>query len=435
MSRTISRAILGALVALAWAAGSPARANPLLVFDSASGAVIQAQDAGAPWYPASLTKLMTAYLTFHAIRDGKLALDTKITVSANARAQPPSKIGLPVGAQITVGKALEALIVRSANDIAVVLAEAVGGSEERFIKLMNAWSRQLGMGGTYFANPHGLPDPRQVTTARDMGLLATAIIKQFPEHAGLFAMQDVLIGKRKFRARNSLLRDWAEADGMKTGFICASGYNLVASATREGRRLVAVVLGATSGAARSQAAKQSLVDGFSNGVAAGRSVTEYTNGGFFQRTPEDMKPVVCKKSAPVRVARPGWVRGWGADFGRFASAEGADGVLTDTMLALRNVIYAGRGQVVKDYRDGKFAAVMASLDADQARQVCDHLKAKNIACQVDEPRYFLPPKAADADDEETDDEAEPAKAKPKATKPKPAAKKPAAARPKKSAKK
>ena len=433
MSRTRLRSILGALVILVGAAGSTARANPLLVIDAASGTVIRADDAGVPWYPASLTKLMTGYLVFHAIRDGHLALDTKITVSANARAQPPSKIGLPVGAEITVGKALEALIVRSANDIAVVLAEAVGGSEERFVKLMNAWSRRLGMSGSYFANPHGLPDPRQVTTARDMGLLATAIIKQFPEHAGLFTMQDFQIGKSRLRARNSLLRDWAEADGMKTGFICASGYNLVASATREGRRLVAVVLGATSGAVRSQVAKQMLMDGFSNGTSSGRSVTDYTNGGFFQRMPTDMKPVVCKQAAPVRVAKPGWVRGWAADFGRFASAESADSALTDTMLALRNVIYAGRGQVVADYRTGKVAAVMSSLDADQARQVCAHLTSKSIACRAAEPKYFLPPDKADVDEEETDDVAAPAKARAKpAARPK-TTKKPAAAGKKKSA--
>jgi hypothetical protein len=254
-----------------------------------------------------------------------------------------------------------------------------------------------------------------------MGLLAAAIIQQFPEHAGLFAMQDVQIGKRKFRARNSLLRTWPEADGMKTGFICASGYNLVASATREGRRLVAVVLGSTSGAARSQTAKQSLVDGFTNGTLSGRSLSEYTNGGFFQRTPESMQAAVCKKAAPVRVARPGWVRGWAADFGRFSSAEGADTVLTDTLIALRNVIYAGRGQVVKDHRDGKFAAVMSSLDADQARQVCDHLTSKNIACQIAEPKYFLPSNVADVDEEETDEDEEAAAKKPAAL-PKPAAK-------------
>jgi hypothetical protein len=150
-------------------------------------------------------------------------------------------------------------------------------------------------------------------------------------------------------------------------------------------------------------------------------LSEYTNGGFFQRTPESMQAAVCKKAAPVRVARPGWVRGWAADFGRFSSAEGADTVLTDTLIALRNVIYPGRGQVVKDHRDGKFAAVMSSLDADQARQVCDHLTSKNIACQIAEPKYFLPSNVADVDEEETDEDDEDAAKKPTAV-PKPAAK-------------
>jgi hypothetical protein len=177
-----------------------------------------------------------------------------------------------------------------------------------------------------------------------------------------------------------------------------------------------------------------LLDGFSNGTSSGRSVTDYTNGGFFQRMPTDMKPVVCKQAAPVRVAKPGWVRGWAADFGRFASAESADSALTDTMLALRNVIYAGRGQVVADYRTGKVAAVMSSLDADQARQVCAHLTSKNIACRPAEPKYFLPPDKVDVDEEEADDVAKPAKtkaksaAKPKATKPAAAVKKTSAAK-------
>ena len=262
--------IFACAIALSALRALSAAGGPLLVFDAASGEVVRAEQPGEPWYPASLTKLMTAFLTFHAIREGKLALDTRIEVTRNAAAQPPSKVGLPAGSKISVDKALQTVIVRSANDIAVTLGEAVSGSEERFVRLMNAWARRLGMSGTYFANPHGLPDPRQVTTARDMGLLAQAIIDQFPEHAHYFKMQSVRIGKRNLRARNSLLGQMREADGMKTGFICASGYNLVASATRDGRRLVAVVLGSQSGGSRAKRAKDSLEGGFAgNGKGGG----------------------------------------------------------------------------------------------------------------------------------------------------------------------
>lgn len=373
-------------------------ASPLLVFDASTGEVVHAEEAGVPWYPASLTKMLTAFITFHAIRDGKLKLETKIPVSKNAASQPPSKIGLPVGSTITVKKALQALIVRSGNDIAVALGEAVGGgSEEEFIRLMNAWARRLGMSGSYFANPHGLPDPRQVTTARDMGLLAKAIIEQFPEYSSYFKMKSVKIGKRNFRGRNGLLRQMPEADGMKTGFICASGYNLVASATRNGRRLVAVVLGSRSGATRSTLAKKSLEKGFASKTTQGRKVQQYSNGGFFQRTPANLQKKVCKNRAVVPLTSYTRVRGWGLDFGRFAKATEADKVLSENLLALRNVVYTGRGSVLRDYRSGNLAALMHGFDKAKAQQACDHLIGQKTPCKLFAPGAFTPPPAVIAE--------------------------------------
>lgn len=406
-------AVFACAIALSALRPNAAAGAPLLVFDAETGEVVHAEQAGAPWYPASLTKLMTSFLTFHAIRDGKLSLDTKIEVTRNAAAQPPSKIGLPVGSKITVDKALQAVIVRSANDLAVTLGEAVAGSEERFVKLMNAWARRLGMSGSYFANPHGLPDPRQVTTARDMGLLAQAIIDQFPEYAHYFKMQSVKIGRRNFRARNSLLKQMQEADGMKTGFICASGYNLVASATRNGRRLVAVVLGSQSGWSRMKLAKDSLEGGFAKNGKDGKKVGQFSNGGFFQRTPKNMQPVVCKKRAAVRVAGYWQVRGWGVDFGRFKNAKAAHEVMSENLLALRNVVYAGRGSVVKDYRSGGLAAVMSGFDEEQARHVCDHLKKQNTSCTLFSPDAFKPPPSVLAEQERKRKAAQKAKKKKK----------------------
>lgn len=237
-------------------------AGPALVFDASSGSVFYAEDADRSWHPASLTKLMTAYVTFKAIRDGQLTMKSKVVCSKTARAQAPSKLGLPLGTTMSLPLALKALIVKSANDVAVMLAEKVAGSEQAFVLQMNAAAQNLGMTRTRFFNPHGLPHAGQVTTARDMGLLAKAIIRDFPEHAHLFRMSSVRIGKKKLKSHNSLLRSLPGADGMKTGFICASGFNIVASATRGNQRLVAVVLGGSTARERNARARELIEHSF-----------------------------------------------------------------------------------------------------------------------------------------------------------------------------
>ena len=239
-----------------------AQAGPALLFEPATGKVLYAEDPDLSWHPASLTKMMTAYLTFSAISRGELAMTDRVVCSENANKQPPSKIGLPVGADMSVEKALKVLLVKSANDVAVMLAEKVGGSEPAFIDLMNDTARRLGMTRTRFVNPHGLPDRRQITTARDMAILTRAIMREFSDYGDFFALQHVKVGKRRLRNHNSLLRNYIGADGMKTGFICDSGYNVVASATRDNVRLVAVVLGARSGASRRKRASKLLDHGF-----------------------------------------------------------------------------------------------------------------------------------------------------------------------------
>jgi D-alanyl-D-alanine carboxypeptidase len=247
---------------LGWA--SAASAGPALLFDAANGKVLYAEDQDQPWHPASLTKIMTAYMVFEALRTNKINLEQKIPVSANAHAQPPSKLGLPVGAEITVNLALKALIVKSANDAAVMLAEAIGGTEEAFIAQMNATALRLGMSQTRFVNPHGLPAPEQVTTARDLARLTRVVVREYPEYGPMWAMADMLIGRRRLRTHNGLLRTYEGADGFKTGFICDSGFNVVASATRDERRLVAVVLGEYTSRDRSLRAASLLEHGFKN---------------------------------------------------------------------------------------------------------------------------------------------------------------------------
>jgi D-alanyl-D-alanine carboxypeptidase len=257
----LRRAGLGLLVG-AMMAPPVVFAGPALVFEPYNGTVVYAEDADARWFPASLTKLMTAYVTFQALKAGTVTPDTKVTCSRTAALQAPSKLGLPVGGSITLDVALKVLIVKSANDVAVMIAEAVAGSQDAFIARMNEAAQQLGMTRTHFANVNGLPDERQVTTARDLAKLARAIIVEFPEHADLFSLVQVQVGKKTMRTHNSLLVSLPGADGMKTGFICESGFNVVASATRDRRKLVAVVLGEPSVASRNDRTTDLLESGF-----------------------------------------------------------------------------------------------------------------------------------------------------------------------------
>jgi D-alanyl-D-alanine carboxypeptidase len=239
-----------------------ARAAALLLVEADSGKVLRAENATYPWYPASVTKLMTAYVTLRAIKEHRVALDTLFTVSRNASAQAPTKMGFPVGTQVTVDNALKMLMVHSANDMAVVLAEGVSGSVENFADEMTRNARRLGMSESNFVNPNGLPAEGQITSARDLAILARALIREFPEYDSYWHIAAIRFGRRVMRNTNSLIGRYPGIDGMKTGFICASGFNVVATATRDGRRLIAVVLGAPSSGARAIKAAELLESGF-----------------------------------------------------------------------------------------------------------------------------------------------------------------------------
>jgi D-alanyl-D-alanine carboxypeptidase len=241
---------------------APAKADALLLVDVDSGKVISERNSTRPWYPASVTKLMTTYVTLKAVRDHRINLDTVFTVSLNAVEQNPFKMGFKVGTEITVDNALKMLLVHSPNDIAVVLAEGVSGSIEKFAGEMNAEAHHLGMTQTNFVNPNGLPADEQITSARDLAILARALILEFPEYDYYWHIASIRLGKRTFRNTNRLLDAYVGADGMKTGFTCASGFNLVATATRNGKRLIAVVLGAMSSTNRAVKAAQLLERGF-----------------------------------------------------------------------------------------------------------------------------------------------------------------------------
>jgi D-alanyl-D-alanine carboxypeptidase len=223
----------------------PAHAIPQILVDETTGNVIAETEADALWYPASLTKLMTAYLAFKAIAEGRLTDQTVVVMSDNAASKAPSKLGLPVGHGLTLSHALQITLTRSMNDVATAIGETVaGGTENEFVKLMNVEARRLGMFSTRFANASGLPDNSQVTTARDFALLAVAIGRDFPRFDSYFQIPSLSYGNKTFTNTNSLLKKYPGVSGMKTGFICSSGFNLVNRVTINNHRYISVVMGA-----------------------------------------------------------------------------------------------------------------------------------------------------------------------------------------------
>jgi D-alanyl-D-alanine carboxypeptidase len=252
------------IAAIAIAAPCAVHAEALLVVEADTGKVLQADNATYPWYPASVTKIMTAYVTLKAVKEGRLSLDSVLTVSPVAASQSPSKMGFRPGTQVTVENALAMMMVKSANDMAVVLAEGVGGSIDGFSAQMNETAQRLGMTQTSYVNPNGLPAEGQITSARDLAILARAVIRDLPEYEYFYHIPSIRFGRRVTNNFNKLIGRYPGADGFKTGFICASGYNLVGSATRNGKRLIAVVLGASSGQMRAVRAAQLLERGFAN---------------------------------------------------------------------------------------------------------------------------------------------------------------------------
>jgi len=243
-------AMVGLLLGLlALGASRPAEAKfASLVMDAKTGVVLEEYNADALNYPASLTKMMTLYLTFEALKAGRLKTAQRLGVSPVAAAQRPSRIDLVPGQTVTVEEAILAVAVKSANDAAVVLAEALAGSEPRFAQIMTQKAREIGMSTTTFRNASGLPNPGQVTTARDMATLARALIRDYPQYYHYFSVREFDYDGTTIPTHNHLLVRYEGADGIKTGYIHASGYNLVTSAVRNGRRLIGVVLGGrTSG--------------------------------------------------------------------------------------------------------------------------------------------------------------------------------------------
>ena len=241
------------LVITLTAFATPAAAAPKyagIVVDAKTGKVLYSEDPDGLRYPASLTKMMTLYLTFEALEAGRIRLDSTVPVSANAAKEPPSKLGVRAGGSVTVDQAIRALVTRSANDIATALGEFVGGSESRFAQMMTSKARALGMTRTTYRNAHGLPNTAQMTTARDQARLGIALRQHFPQYYHYFSIRSFNFGKQVIGNHNRLVGSVKGVDGIKTGYTRAAGSNLATSAELDGRSIVAVVLGGRSSAAR-----------------------------------------------------------------------------------------------------------------------------------------------------------------------------------------
>ena len=396
-------------------AGPPALARyAAIVVDADGGRVLYGRNIDHRLYPASLTKIMTLYLTFEALDQGRLKMHQPLKVSRRAAGQTPTTLGLKRGQTVTVEDMILAVVIRSANDAATVLAEAVAGTEVRFAELMTERARQLGMIRTTFRNATGLPNRRQRTSASDMAKLAMALIRNYPSYYGYFSTQRFTWGKRTHRNTNQLLNSYAGTDGIKTGYIRASGFNLVASAERDGHRLIGVIFGGRTARSRDRHMVQLLETGFNQIAALDAADMRPVGGPSAPRlTPPPPKrkpwrPVVTQrlpkprpwrsvttqplpKPKPWRVAqgqrkpapKPANLTGWSVQVGVFhdlARAQRAAyrAAAASRILAKRRIRFDRRAR-----DDGVvYHARLTGLNETEARQACHSLRRRQMACVI-----------------------------------------------------
>ncbi len=435
------------IMVLLLASMTNAQANPRyagIVVDLDNGEVLYAENADERRYPASLTKMMTLYLTFEALENGRLRLDQPLPVSRQAAAAPAIKLWLQEGSTIPVDSAIRALAVRSANDVAVVVAEALGGSEQRFAELMTAKARELGMHETTFRNASGLPDGQQVTTARDMVTLSVRVMQDFPQYYHYFGLQEFTYRGTRHASHNRLVQNYPGADGLKTGFIRASGFNVATTATRNGRRMVAVVMGGFSGASRDTHMANLLDRSFARASLRDQRTwladTNFSRDFMtFTGSPQPVRQPVSPPPAPSRpmmasaaaagpssapaarveeelframsepddapvaaaadplqafmarerelasaapTSTAGALTGWGIQVGAFSQAAQAEQLAQQAAQRLPHEV---GGRVAIDTLEGQttvFRARVVALDESRARRACRTLKAQGMECMV-----------------------------------------------------
>jgi D-alanyl-D-alanine carboxypeptidase len=384
---------------------SPARAKTesYIIVDAESGVALAERNADAQTFPASLTKMMTLYLLFESLEQGKVTLDQQFAVSARAAAQAPSKLGLFDGQHIAVHDLVLGIITKSANDAAVVVAENLGGSEPGFAERMTQKARVLGMTRTVYRNASGLPNPGQLTTARDLARLALALYRDFPKEYAYFATEEFTYNGVTHANHNHLMQAFEGMDGIKTGYIRASGFNLAASAVRDNRRLVGVVMGGPSPHARDMEMAQLLNDAFAGRGAAPPvmvatsepdSEVEPNPHSFTRRAARalaKLSPIGRAEAAtPVHAprARHEAAETWGIQVGAFAQEAAAEKAAEKAVAKLPalhtktiQVLSPGQPQQGERY----YRARLIGFSERDAERTCHALHKKHVQCAVIAP--------------------------------------------------
>ncbi|CAN5348416.1 hypothetical protein BH10PSE6_BH10PSE6_36070 [soil metagenome] len=362
-------------------------AGPYLVVDAASGEVLLQRDPGASWYPASLTKLMTLYVVFEEMKAGRLTVATPVAFSQQAANASPSKLGIGVGGSITVEQAIQSLVARSANDSAVALAEKVSGSEAAFAQRMTQTARRLGMTATEFRNASGWPDAGQVTTARDLAILALALMRDVGEYYPYFQTREFMLGKQRVGPGVKFVEMYSPyADGLKTGFICSSGFNIVGSAVRDGRRLIAIAFGFRRADLRDEFAVRLFDQAFVLKTAGSRpKIWQTRNDGGHPTT-----VLGQGECGLIRYDMPGdaaWL-GTYADWRTARQAYDVGQAELGSLGARLGKEYILPVTVNKATRQ---AAIIADLEPAAAQKLCAHYRAKKLFCEVKKPEDFVAP--------------------------------------------
>ena len=392
---------VGLISIILWAFALPAfgadRRYASIVVDADTLEIIHARQIDELRYPASLTKVMTLYLTFDALNAGQLHLKESVRVSLNAAQTPPSKLGLKSGQTITVENLIKALAVKSANDAAVVLAERLAGSEAAFTQQMTAKARSLGMTKTTFKTANGLPHSEQKTSARDMAKLASNILNNHRRYYHYFGLNNFSYGGKTYKNTNKLLPTLAGVDGFKTGYTRASGYNLIISAQRDGRRLIAVVLGGASGTSRNEHMEDLVERSFKvMGVAPVKSlppVSVIKEPIPSQRTPQiavnnsvklrgrgQKSILVSPNKPPLKLANDRNANHWGIQIGAFLNRNEAQAQID----AVAGVTGIKNGRIRPLTRNGQtlYRARYEKLSITKAQAACKALANLSTGCLI-----------------------------------------------------
>ena len=360
----------------------------VLLIDTRNGAVLHAENALRPSYPASLTKLMTLYLLFEALQAGKVSSAGELPVSAVAAAQQPVKLGLRAGQSISVKDAINALIIMSANDVAVVVAEAIAGSHEQLVSMMNAKAKRLGMTASTFQNASGLPDPQQVTTARDMAILAKALLDSYPDDYRRFATLAFDFNGRHVGTHNNFLRSFKGAEGLKTGFTCKAGFNLVAAATRADKHLLGVILGEATAGARDARMARVMKLGFTRHEDPMFKLDQFPDSAE-QGSQESINQNIIAKECinPQRRRKYISVKNWSVEIGvevrRKAAIKRARNFIKDH----RGLLKGGRPLLIPRWVQNVIYRVgVTGLTKANATNTCLSIRSDSVFCVVRSPK-------------------------------------------------